>query len=872
MRHDGGMDDYLEVNRLNWDERAPAHAASPDYGFDRFVADPEHLSGVVRFDLPLLGDVTGLTGIHLQCHIGTDTLSLARLGARMTGLDLSPASLEQARRLAAEAGPAGRLRRGRYVLRAAGPRRAHVRPRLHRHRRAVLAARHRPVGGGRRRPPRAGRTALPARGAPDDVGGRRPAHRRAQPGLRLLRDPRALGRGGARHLRRDRHRVRQQPRDLVEPRPRRDRDRPAIARVRGHRPRRAPQRAVGRAARPDDRRRRPRRVVARPSTATGCRSATRCRPASPDTGRVRRGPSASRSRKRSASTTTRSTVPRPTTVPPASVASTVEATRGGRRRRSTSARTVTSRPRRSVRGGRGARTCRRWSRRRRATASRARQVASSHQARRRGVPSTGRLPEPRADAVSASPTTLGHLGPRPGHPTCQSHGRHRMPVRPIRNGPTTGRVTVGDTRPTRRSRAWDAHAGPARSPPPRPTVAAVSRLPVRRWERSAGASSRARPRWRAGSSAAPFDDSPDDNGIYGAGPRRADRRRRARRQQRRGRGGRRAPRDGRRDHRERRLGAHRPPRAAHEPRRRGRRVQRPRAPARQRARGRAAARRRAHHGRRQRRDPPHRARRRRCAQLEQTVRRIRALGSEVVVGTCPDLGTIQPIQQPLRSLMKRWSRDLAAAQTVAVVEAGGRTVSLGDLIGPEFDESPHEMFSKDRFHPSAAGYARAAAALLPSVCAALGVWGADTTDRAARAAAWRGRGAGRRGGRPGGQGPGHRGRADRDRGPVAGPARPLGRAAAAPPRRRAAGRGHPRASRRMPWTRREGTRGPGLTAPSTAEPSASHRNGTGAKVKRSAPGGKVGATRRRGRRARPRPSTRLSMRPATSTIVLAGRI
>ncbi len=119
--------------------------------------------------------------------------------------------------------------------------------------------------------------------------------------------------------------------------------------------------------------------------------------------------------------------------------------------------------------------------------------------------------------------------------------------------------------------------------------------------------------------------------------------------------------------------------------------------------------------------------------LEQTVRRIRALGSEVVVGTCPDLGTIQPIQQPLRSLMKRWSRDLAAAQTVAVVEAGGRTVSLGDLLGPEFDESPHEMFSKDRFHPSAAGYARAAAALLPSVCAALGVWGADTSDRAPEA-------------------------------------------------------------------------------------------------------------------------------------------
>ncbi|HET7762066.1 MAG TPA: SGNH/GDSL hydrolase family protein [Phycicoccus sp.] len=117
--------------------------------------------------------------------------------------------------------------------------------------------------------------------------------------------------------------------------------------------------------------------------------------------------------------------------------------------------------------------------------------------------------------------------------------------------------------------------------------------------------------------------------------------------------------------------------------------------------------------------------------LEQTVRRVRALGSEVVVGTCPDLGTIQPIQQPLRGLMKRWSRDLAAAQTVAVVEAGGRTVSLGDLLGSEFAESPHEMFSRDRFHPSAAGYARAAAALLPTVAAALRVWGgADTEDRA----------------------------------------------------------------------------------------------------------------------------------------------
>jgi SAM-dependent methyltransferase len=94
------MDDYLEVNKANWDERAPAHARSGDYGFDRFIEDPGHLSDVVRFDLPLLGDVTGLRGVHLQCHIGTDTISLARLGAVMTGLDFSGAALEQARRLA----------------------------------------------------------------------------------------------------------------------------------------------------------------------------------------------------------------------------------------------------------------------------------------------------------------------------------------------------------------------------------------------------------------------------------------------------------------------------------------------------------------------------------------------------------------------------------------------------------------------------------------------------------------------------------------------------------------------------------------------------------------------------------------------------
>ncbi|CAN3982476.1 SGNH/GDSL hydrolase family protein [Kitasatospora purpeofusca] len=108
-------------------------------------------------------------------------------------------------------------------------------------------------------------------------------------------------------------------------------------------------------------------------------------------------------------------------------------------------------------------------------------------------------------------------------------------------------------------------------------------------------------------------------------------------------------------------------------------------------------------------------------QLGETVAALRAAGCEVVVGTCPDLGTIKPVRPPLRWVARRVSRQLAAAQTIAVVEAGGRTVSLGSLLGPEFAARP-EMFAADRYHPSAQGYATAAMAVLPSVCAALGLW------------------------------------------------------------------------------------------------------------------------------------------------------
>ena len=107
--------------------------------------------------------------------------------------------------------------------------------------------------------------------------------------------------------------------------------------------------------------------------------------------------------------------------------------------------------------------------------------------------------------------------------------------------------------------------------------------------------------------------------------------------------------------------------------------------------------------------------------LGETVRRLRAAGAEVVVGTCPDLGTIAPVRPPLRTLARRASRQLAAAQTIAVVDSGGRSVSLGALLGPEFEHRP-EMFASDRYHPSAQGYQTAAMALLPSMCAALEIW------------------------------------------------------------------------------------------------------------------------------------------------------
>jgi SAM-dependent methyltransferase len=102
-------DEYYEANRRNWNERAAIHAGSTAYNIDAFRSDPNHLSGVVAFDRSYLGDLSGLSAAHLQCHIGTDTLSLARLGADVTGLDQSENSIDAARQLFADTGTDGRF-------------------------------------------------------------------------------------------------------------------------------------------------------------------------------------------------------------------------------------------------------------------------------------------------------------------------------------------------------------------------------------------------------------------------------------------------------------------------------------------------------------------------------------------------------------------------------------------------------------------------------------------------------------------------------------------------------------------------------------------------------------------------------------------
>src|SRR5215212_7059039 len=94
-------EEWREANRANWDERVPIHVSGEFYDVPSFKEGQERLQ---PFEIDEVGDVTGKELMHLQCHFGIDTLSWARRGARVTGLDFSAPAVEAARGLASEMG------------------------------------------------------------------------------------------------------------------------------------------------------------------------------------------------------------------------------------------------------------------------------------------------------------------------------------------------------------------------------------------------------------------------------------------------------------------------------------------------------------------------------------------------------------------------------------------------------------------------------------------------------------------------------------------------------------------------------------------------------------------------------------------------
>jgi lysophospholipase L1-like esterase len=112
--------------------------------------------------------------------------------------------------------------------------------------------------------------------------------------------------------------------------------------------------------------------------------------------------------------------------------------------------------------------------------------------------------------------------------------------------------------------------------------------------------------------------------------------------------------------------------------------------------------------------------------LTAVIESLRGSGCVVVVACCPDLGTVEPVPNPLRLVGRRLSRTLAAAQAMATEAAGGYPVELGALLGPEFAAEPGAYFSEDRFHPSSVGYRRAAEVILPTLLRAMAVEGSQS--------------------------------------------------------------------------------------------------------------------------------------------------
>ena len=92
-------DNYLEINRQSWNKRTDAHLTSEFYDMNGFLSGKTSLNEI---ELKLLGNLEGKSVLHLQCHFGQDTMSLSRMGAEATGVDLSDNAIENARRIAKE--------------------------------------------------------------------------------------------------------------------------------------------------------------------------------------------------------------------------------------------------------------------------------------------------------------------------------------------------------------------------------------------------------------------------------------------------------------------------------------------------------------------------------------------------------------------------------------------------------------------------------------------------------------------------------------------------------------------------------------------------------------------------------------------------
>ena len=87
---------YIEINKQAWNNQVPVHLNSDFYNMDGFLKGQ---NSVPKIDLDLLGNIEGKSILHLQCHFGQDSLSITRMGAKVTGVDLSDKGIEKAKEL-----------------------------------------------------------------------------------------------------------------------------------------------------------------------------------------------------------------------------------------------------------------------------------------------------------------------------------------------------------------------------------------------------------------------------------------------------------------------------------------------------------------------------------------------------------------------------------------------------------------------------------------------------------------------------------------------------------------------------------------------------------------------------------------------------